>query len=178
MKPPVEARISLVVEGIAVHEAPMSYESLTSVVSGLPDIPENAEFFEKLAEHASSQVREQVAYKENINEATVLKLAKDESVNVIRNLARTTGFRRYITDDLVMELLDRDVEIACHIAQNFESLENIDRQKLTHRLLSSADPAVFAALAGNYATPKKIIKELIKHPDPYVASEAKRTLDN
>jgi hypothetical protein len=41
-----------------------------------------------------------------------------------------------------------------------------------------SDPSISYALAGNYNTPKKLLKELLGHPDPYVSSEAKRRLED
>jgi hypothetical protein len=41
-----------------------------------------------------------------------------------------------------------------------------------------SDPSVSYALAGNYNSPKKILKELAGHSDPYVSSEAKRRLED
>lgn len=174
----IDSRISLFKDGVKIYEAPVSYDALSSFASNALDCESNEEFFAALSQHPSSSVREQVAYKDKLNEDTVMALAGDSSISVLRNLVRSSGFRRYATEDLVLELIDRDVEIACTIAQNFESFENVDRQKVIDQLISSNDPAVVAAVAGNYSSPKKTLKELLKHPDPYVAEEAKRVMDN
>jgi hypothetical protein len=159
-------------------EAPLSYESASSAVSSAADSKDNSLLFEALAEHPASQVREQVAYKDLISEKTISLLVKDSSVNVLRNLVRNESFRKYASHDQIIDLVSRDVEIAASVAQNLESYENVDHQALVEILLGSEDPYVIAAVAGNYATPKKFLKPLLNHIDRTVVHEAKRRLEN
>jgi len=174
---PIEAKLIIEKDGFQLHNVSLSYEALSSLASCSPDSDASTDLFATLSQHPSSSVRERIAYKENLNEDTVLALAVDPSVDVLRNLIRTSAFRRYITDDLLIQIIGRDVEAACFIAENLELLENIDRHNILRLLVLSDDPAIVAAVAGNTSTPKKILKELLRHPDVDVVDRAKQNID-
>jgi hypothetical protein len=162
---------------VIVYETLMSYVTLGSFISNCSDSQEYSALFELASLHPSTQVREQVAYKDQLNETTVSTLTKDNSINVLRNLVRSTSFKQIATEDELLRLIDLDSELAISIAQNIETFENIVQQKVIDKLLASSDPAVAAALAGNYSTNRKILKSLIIHEDTFVADEAKKRLE-
>jgi len=81
----------------------VSYEALRSLISCETDSEENAVLFEALAEHPSTEVREQISYKSSINEKTVHILMKDKSVNVLRNLPRNRAFQVYASHEQVLK---------------------------------------------------------------------------
>ena len=66
----------------------LSYEALASVLNSHPDTEDSSDFFEAMASHPAAYVRETVAYKDRLNQATVNKLASDTSINVLRNLSK------------------------------------------------------------------------------------------
>ena len=159
-----------------IHSSNLSYEALASVLNSHPDTESSAELFEVMASHPASYVRETVAYKDRLNHSTVEKLANDSSINVLRNLARSAAFREHASQDTVERLLALDVEIAQNIANNLDGFEQCDIGKLATLLSEHQDLGVLAALAGTYNAPKKILKALAAHSDPYVAFQAKNTL--
>lgn len=159
-----------------VHSSNLSYEALASVLNSHPDTKDSADFFEVMASHSAAYVREMVAYKDRLNKATVDKLAGDSSINVLRNLSRSAAFREHASPETVERLLNLDVEIAQNIANNLEGFEQCDIGKLATILSQHGDLGVLSALAGAYNAPKKILKALAAHPDPYVAFQAKNTL--
>jgi hypothetical protein len=156
----------------------LSYEAASNIVSNFPDRIESNEFFLLAAQHPASTVRENVAYKDKLTSDVVEILANDGSVAVLRNLVRSNAFRETASQDLLEKLISLDVEIAQSIAGSVESFEQADANKLAAAIATHEDPSVVSSLAGNYSTPKKILKTLINHPDPYVASEAKSRLDD
>ncbi len=159
-----------------IHTSNLSYEALASVISSHPDTESSAELFEVMASHPAAYVRETVAYKDRLSHATVDILANDSSINVLRNLSRSAAFREHASFETVQKLLALDVEIAQNIANNLEGFEQCDMGKLATLLSEHQDLGVLAALAGTYNAPKKILKALAAHPDPYVAFQAKNTL--
>jgi hypothetical protein len=96
----------------------------------------------------------------------------------LRNLVNSSAFKSNTTMEYLEKIIPLDAEIAQTVANNIEAFENVNINKLATLLASNPDPSVLATLAGNYNTPKKILKMLINHEDPYVASEAKSTLEN
>jgi len=53
----------------------------------------------------------------------------------------------------------------------------VDSSDICRMLMATDDPSISYTLADNYNTPKKILKELVKHNDSHVANEAKRRLE-
>ncbi len=156
----------------------LSYESVSNIISNSTDCDENSELFDVAALHPASSVREYVAYKDNISDATLKKLSSDQSISVLRNLVRSRKFKEQANYDDVVRLIGLDIEIAQSIASDIEAFSEIDTGKLAQLIASHEDPSVVASLAGSYGTPKKVLKSLLGHPDPYVVSEAKGRLEN
>jgi hypothetical protein len=170
----------LVVEdsGEEVFSKPLSYETVANIVSGYDDADESNGFFALAAQHPASTVRENVAYKDKLSEEILGMLINDKSIPVLRNLVRTEAFKENAAADVIERLIKLDVEIAQNIAGDIDSYQQADASKLCTLILGLDDPSILASLAGNYSTPKKVLKELVNHSDPYVAAEAKRRLED
>jgi len=160
------------------YSANLSYEAVSNIVSSFPDKEESNDFFALAAQHQASSVRENLAYKDNLSSEVVELLSKDNSIGVLRNLVRSNAFKENATQAQLEQLIKLDTEIAQSIAGNVEAYEQADVNKLATLLAGNEDPSVVASLAQNYSTPKKILKTLTTHSDPYVASEAKARLDD
>jgi hypothetical protein len=154
----------------------LSYDAVSSIVSNYPDNKESNDFLFFAAQHPASGVRENVAYKDNLNSDVLEILSADNSITVLRNLVRSNAFKEHVTQSELERLITLDTEIAQTIAYNVEAFEQADTNKLATLLTEHSDPSVAANLAQNYSTPKRILKILANHPDPYVASQAKERL--
>ncbi len=159
-----------------VEESVLSYDSIASLVSSMQDDPSSEEIYEVFSRHPASIVRENVAYKDNLNLATVTSLASDHSINVLRNLTRSQAFRQHATEDMLRKMIPIDTEVAQSIAGYIDSFENCNISKIVEFLLEIEDPSIPTALANNYNSPKNLLKMLTKHPDPYISSQAKRNI--
>jgi len=170
----------LVVEesGKEIYSKPLSYEMVSSIVSNYDDNEENNDLFLIAAKHQASTVRENIAYKDKISEETLNLLINDKSIPVLRNLVRTESFKENASSSDIERLINLDVEIAQNIAGDVDSYQQADAGKIFSLLLGMEDPSILYSLANNYSTPKKVLKELANHSDPYVSSQAKRSLDN
>jgi len=162
----------------STYSANLSYEAVSSLVSDYADNSDNNDFFMLAAKHPASTVREQVACKDNINAEVIDTLQNDSSIAVLRNLVNSSAFKSNTTMEYLEKIIPLDAEIAQTVANNIEAFEKVNITKLATLLASNPDPSVLASLAGNYNTPKKILKMLINHEDLYVASEAKSTFEN
>lgn len=173
-------QFKLVIEedGKQVYLKPLSYEIVANITSSYDDSIDNSDYFALAAKHPASSVRENVAYKDKMSKETLNQLINDSSVAVLRNLVRTEAFKEHAADDVIEKLVMFDLEIAQNIAGDFDSYQNANPTKLCATLMGLSDPSVSYALAGNYNSPKKILKELAGHSDPYVSSEAKRRLED
>ncbi len=165
-------------DGKEVFTAPLSYDALANIVSNYPDHDDSNELFLLAARHPAATVRENVAYKDHLSVEVIDILAKDTSVAVLRNLVRSNAFREHATHEMLEKLINLDIEIAQSIANYIESFQEADVIKLANLLATHVDPSVAGSLADNYSTPKKILKKLLTHPDPYVANAAKARLEN
>jgi len=157
---------------------PLSFNQINGIVTEAVDSEENASLFEALAEHPSGWVRENIASKESINEKTVQILLRDGSMNVIRCLHHNKPFKKYVEHEQILNFIERDVEIAAAVADEYEHYQNLDQDSLLEILLQHSDPRVPYAVAHNWRTKKQVLKKLVKHDDAAVASEAKRRLED
>ncbi len=160
-----------------VYSANLSYEAVSDFVTNFPDKSDSNDFFILAAQHPVSTVREQVAYKDSLNSDTVEILKNDASISVLRHLVRSSAFRETASQDYLEKIIPLDVEIARNIASEIQLFEQADVNKLATFLAGNPDPSVAASLAQNYSTPKKILKALTTHKDPYIAAEAKARLE-
>jgi hypothetical protein len=165
-------------DGKEVFTAPLSYEALANIISNYPDHDDSNDFFLLAAKHPACIVRENIAYKDHLSAEVVEILAKDRSVPVLRHLVRSSAFREQATYEQLEKFINLDIEIAQSIANNVELFQEADIVKLANLLAAHEDPSVAASLADNYNAPKKILKKLLTHPDPYVANAAKARLEN
>jgi len=165
-------------DGKEVFSEPLSYETLSNIASNYEDAEDSNKFFALAAQHPASSVRENIAYKDKISEEIMSTLIADKSIPVLRNLVRSEAFKENASAADIERLIHLDVEIAQSIAGDIDSYQQADASKLCAVILSMEDPSILASLAGNYSTPKKVLKELVNHPDPYVASEAKKRLED
>lgn len=164
--------------GKQVYAQTLSYETMSSIVSNYEDDARSNDFFSLAAKHPASTVRENVACKDKISEEIVTELINDTSISVLRNLVRSDAFKEHASHDVVEKLVKFDHEIAQNVAGDIESYQQVNATKLLAVLVALPDPSISYSLAGNYNAPKKVLKELLNHSDPYVASEARRRLDD
>jgi hypothetical protein len=178
MSDKLEFKLVIEESGKQVYSHTLSYDSVASIVSNYEDNSRNNDFFALAAKHPASTVRENVAYKDKISEEIVNHLINDTSISVLRNLIRSEAFKEHASHDVVEKLVKFDIEIAQNVAGDFEAYQQANSTKLCAALMALSDPSISYSLAGNYNAPKKLLKELQNHKDPYVASEARRRLED
>lgn len=173
------AKFKLVIEvdGAEVLNEELGSECVSGLTGRLQDIAENKDFFGYLAKSASSEVRSDIAYKDNLNEETVELLSRDNSLDVRRRLCGQTPFREWVGTELLLEYISTDIECAKTIAGSVSDYSNADANKVAIELCKHSDPDVRNALAGSWGAPKKFLKQLLSDPDASVRASAKRTLD-
>jgi len=163
-------------DGKDVFTTPLSYEMVSAITFHYPDTSESDNYFTLASKHAASSVRESVAQKASLGPDVVAALSKDASIDVLRSLVASDGFRKYASQDLLEKLIELDAKIADTIVSCLWSYKEADANRLVSLLAAIADPAVVVALARSCSTPSKVLKSLVNHPDLLVASEARRTL--
>jgi len=174
----VEFKLVVVESGKEIASKALSYEDVYGIISGLQDNDGNSKIFEVASKHAASNVREQAASKDHLSEVAIKALVNDPSINVVRSLVRSQKFKGSVDQKTLEMLIDRDPEVAQSIAGDLDSFSEADQNSLAQKLASHSDLTVLNALASSYNTPKKILKALSSHSDPYIASQAKEQLDN
>ncbi len=174
----LEYKLVVTENGNEIFSGNLSHEMVSPIISEYPDTAESADFFIVAAKHPASSVRENLADKENLPAEVLQALSADPSVSVLRNLVRGDGFKKFATQELLENLISRDVEIAQTVASWLTAYEKADTNKLAALLAAHSDPSVAASLADGWAMPKKILKNLLKHPDPWIACKAKQSLED
>lgn len=159
----------------------IGYELLSRFADSLKDCKENSDLFEKLSLHPAVEVRTEIAYKDNINEATVKRLVVDREIEVVRRILSNSASRNRLDFEILKSLIAKDRDCATTIANNIEEWNSegffdFDAKDLAEVIIQHPDPTVRFALADSYRVPKSILKKLSKDPDPYVASTAKHAL--
>lgn len=99
-----------------VYTQELAAEALARVLSGIADRPSNQELIYYMANSNSSEVRKDVAYRENMNVATLELLAQDTSIDVRRNLCSQQAFCDWATTETILDYATSDVECAKTIA--------------------------------------------------------------
>lgn len=173
-------KFKLVIEqdGEDVLDTFLSYEEISNFISNADDDVANTKLYEFAALHSSSQVRENVASKNSLNETTVQVLQADPSISVLRNLVLSKKFRECASSQLLERYISMDTELARSIASDIESFGGTATVQLAKIISEHTDPAVLACLARNYQTPKNVLKSLADSCDSLVAREARRQLQS
>lgn len=156
----------------------IGFEVLISMISSLPDEKSMHDLCEFLSKHDSADVRDSIASKEFLNEATLLKLSEDPSSRVKSSLIRSDSFREWADSETLIKISRSDSSLAREIASSVGSFANADTDALVKELAAHPDPAVRMELASGWGMSKFSIKSLSKDPDPSVAAAALRTLEN
>lgn len=164
--------------GEEVHAHCLSYEEISNLVSNAPDHESCERLYYWAAQHPATSVRENVAYKDKLSSEIVEILSKDSSIPILRYIVKNANFKDTASLDKIQRLIELDIEIATSIAGDLETYSEAGSLALAKILAEHPDPAVPFALAGNYRAPKKVLEQLLEHPDSQVAREAKRSLDN
>ena len=172
-------KYSLVIEdGKEVTKMPLSYYAISSIASDLADHKDNTKYFSILSHHPSVDVRSNIAAKEKLDNETALRLAKDSSIAVLRAISSNVVFKKIATIEMLENLIKLDEEIARNIAYNIGGYSECDIDKIVELLLQTESPETLYNLVSNSDLPKKHVKNLLNHPDPKVATEAKYRLEN
>jgi len=172
----VKFKLVIEAEGVEVFSEELGSECVSGLTGRLQDIADNKDLFGYLAKCPSSEVRNDIAYKDNLNEETVELLSKDTSIEVRRTLCGQTPFREWATTELLLEYIGADIECAKTIAGSLGDYSNVDANKVAIALCKHSDPDVRNALAGSWGAPKRFVKQLLSDPDASVRASAKRTL--
>ena len=156
----------------------IGFEVLVSMIGSLPDGKAMLELCDFLSEHDSADVRDAVASKEFLNEATLIRLSEDPSSRVKSSLIRSDSFREWVDGETLIKISRSDSNLARDIASSVGSFTNADTDALVKELVAHPDPAVRMELATGWGVSKFSIKSLSKDRDPSVAAAASRTLEN
>ena len=172
----VEYRIVVLEDGKEVLSESLSCELIHTIATFYPDKPSSKLFFKYAAMHPSAQVREQIAYKNQLDEESCRTLAEDNSVSVLKYLLQNNPFKEIATFENIERIIKKDAELATSVAQELELFKSIDIFKLAELVASQNDPTVALALAQNKRTPKKILRDLSMHDDPLISDLARENL--
>jgi len=136
-------RITLSVDGMESME--IGYSDLATIVSCFNDDSSHAGLFASLYVHPASEVRSAVAIMTSMPIDTLVHLANDSSIEVVRQVANNNHALKWFTVPLIQEMIKRDVSVAGDIAENLAWVGENAREEIISTLLQNSDPKVVEA---------------------------------
>jgi hypothetical protein len=173
----VKFKLVIEIDGADATFEYLSAECVSALAGRLQDVAENSALFGHLAKSPSTEVRSDIAYKDNLNEDTVKLLSQDTSIDVRRRICGQQPFREWACTEILLNYISADIECAKTIAGCISDYSNADVNEIAIELCEHTDPDVRNALASSWGAPKKFLKKLLSDPDASVRASAQRALD-
>lgn len=120
----------------------IGHSDLASIIRILDDEPRYSDFFSALASHPASEVRCAVAFKSCLPVELLEKLARDESIEVVREVTCNEAALNLFDQPLLQVMIDRDVSVASDLADNLFMVSEEKLDRLIHSLMQHPDPQV------------------------------------
>jgi hypothetical protein len=157
-------------------ELPVTKDALCSLLDFLPEKDSSlAEALHVLACSPSAEVRQAVARRPMLNEATVALLVNDTDPQVVDEVVSCHG--RSISDDALLAIIERRWSLLnTRLANSFGNHYHADIHAIAKALAADKDPGVRCAVASNSSTPRSVLKALVKDADDEVKRRAAETL--
>ena len=89
----------------------LGFDALAGTIRSMPDSKEMESYWEILADHSAAEVRETLASKEHLNEATMIKLSEDVNSSVKETLIRSDSFRAWADIKILIKMCRSDPNI-------------------------------------------------------------------
>lgn len=120
----------------------LSLADTENIVGWLDDGADYVPFFTRLAEHPCSEVRSAVALRTFLSRETLKQLARDPSIDVVKNIACNDSALAQFRLPLILEMIERDVSVAANIADFLDRVNEEIREEVIHSLLQHNDPKI------------------------------------
>ncbi|MEI6209828.1 MAG: hypothetical protein WCP20_23840 [Desulfuromonadales bacterium] len=154
-------------------------ESLCNMLMSFLDELASSDILAELSFAEDSELRRCVARSKNLNAETVARLVKDPSERVVAYLLDSKSAIKYLTQEEIIEAINRSAEIAGNVAENLGRLSkinpNVDIAELYRILASHHDSRVRGTIAKSAEAPLAVIQSLVLDSDADVAYQAKDT---
>lgn len=168
--------IKLIVNGVEVN---VGVELAGNIASYLNDNEDNQAIFHELAQHSSSSVRKEIAYKDKISADTAALLLEDKDIAVVNNILSSEAAKEIFNDDNFKNILASNNEEAIeNVISNMDEYDELSSTDACYNEILALDNNYLSLqIANNYHSPKKILKKLLKHNDPDIVAAAKSSLE-
>lgn len=154
----------------------ISSDALSVLAAKLPDTAMLTDMFDMLAQHPDFKVRMAIAGMENLPPAAIRRLVDDPAMSVVRVLLKSKTAREQLSAQEVLDICQRDPELAGMIAACFEDF-NLDGDAVITLLERHSDTHVRTQLAGNPFAPNQVLRRIgANDPDEMVRLLAKDIL--
>lgn len=167
-------KVTLTIDSLTV---PVGIEMLKSIASALKDDEGNRDLFHILAQSTSAGVRAEIAYKNSISEETALLLLSDKDSTVLTRMIRNDVTGAVMNESIFESILSiSSEEMIEDIIGSIGRYEDLSLETIMTSLIHIGSASIDLAIARESSTPKKILKNLLKHEDPDVVMAAKKSL--
>lgn len=168
-------KVKLKVDGITVN---LGIDSIKELSSCLGEKPEFKDVFHQMALSEIAHIRENIAWKDKILEKTARLLLRDTDHKVLEQIVSNEVAQQIATDDDIDYIIEHSTQsVIKNLIENLSRFENIDIHRIYFKVLKSNNADILLTIAENYDTPKKILKQLLKHEDIDIARVAKERLE-
>lgn len=130
------------------HSVELGYKALVNCLDDLGDEPAQANFFNALIVHPSSNVRYILAQKECLPISALEILANDPHIEVIREVSQNKTALKAFSADLFIRMIERDFCIALELAGRLSLIkDDATREGIITAMQQSGDPELQGKIA-------------------------------
>ncbi len=158
----------------------IGHQFLEEISSYIPDIPQNNNIFEILANSNNSEVRRDMTRNDNLNKKTVKILLADQNDKIVEYILNNEDAAKYITKKQIFKIIAKNnIKHLCTIASNLDDFIKCNGCKLANIFSKHENPLVRYAIVQcrvNDIVSTKVLERLSRDKDIDVAKEAKESL--
>lgn len=176
MSAEIEFKLVIKENGQEVYSSEIGYRQLSNIVSYANDVPSNKTLFVSATQHPASEVRIEAAQKDQLPLEHLQRLIDDPSFDVRKVVIARDRFKRVVSAEKLKQLMASDPAMACEVAKDVSGFTEVDPSELCAILAQHSDPSVSLELAEGYNTPRNVVKALLEHADPSIATAAEDKL--
>jgi hypothetical protein len=166
--------IKLLVNG---KEANFGINFARNILSSIPENEIYADLIHEFAKSKCASIRSEVARRNYNSPETIELLLQDKNIEVLLEIITNDSAREYITDEHLDEIVISNNEDAIeNIIRSIDNFENTNKVDLFEKIMQLENDYLLLQIADGYHTPKVILKQLVKHHDPDIASAAQENL--
>jgi len=162
-------------------EIEVGYELLYRIADNIGDHEDLQDVYHKLAGSTNPEVREAIAYYDNLSPETVELLLQDSEIDILERVLGNSDNISKVSDNVIKKVIEEHPvsDVLKAIINNYEHIDSDNPNAILELIVEKAENnyAVLGELAESWDAPKYILKRLQKHSDVEIRRKATESLD-